>query len=171
MGTSEPLVGYTELPPGASGSARDAVSAIGGADILVIGEVVSSQPGRVVGPEDEPGVAFTETEFVIREILAQRGAAAALEVGDVILVETELIPGFEMQVDVGTEILSALWLKRDDESAGRYYRPIHNDAWLSLSPSGALTSLSLDPGEVAREFEELGVTGVRRLARSAGASN
>lgn len=166
---SEPRVEYTDLPPGTPGSADSAEAAVGGADVVIVGEILNSQPGRVVGPEGEPGVAFLETEVAVTEVLSQ-AKGSEVTVGDIVLVETELLPGDASEIEGGEKVVSALWLKRDQESAGRYYRPIHRDAWLLLGASGELTSLSSDETVVAQQFEALALDGVRELVLTQASS-
>lgn len=174
-GTVGPPIEFSDLPPGAEGSADDALSAVAKADIVVIGEIVKSGPGRVVGPVGEPGVAFIETALEIREVIRSGDGfdGRSFEPGSIILVETELTPGRESEGSAGDEIVAILWLKKDEESAGRFFRPITRGSWLWIDPlNGEIISLAVGEEGVGEELQTLGLRGIQEVgAQLVDASN
>ncbi|MFQ5524281.1 MAG: hypothetical protein ACE5F5_12030 [Acidimicrobiia bacterium] len=106
-------------PPGTPGHASTYEELLSEPDLIVVGTVESSTLGRSVG-EDIPQVQFEETALRVDKVLA--GSTIATN----ILIETDTI-GVDYDRDwrkAGTRVLAFLWLKRDAESGGQYYRPI-----------------------------------------------
>lgn len=160
-------VAWVNLPPGAEGTASDAATAVKGADLVIVGTVVDSHLGRTVGPAGEPGVSFIETAIEVTEVLAAARGFGTVDkggVGSVVLVETETIDGREQEAGPGSQVVALLWLKRDEESGGRFLRPITRGALLVLDKAGQVSQRATvldDP--VGAELEELGLSGIRKL--------
>lgn len=162
-----PMPEYAGKPADAPGVAYAAREAILDADVVVLGEIAASEPGRVVGPEGEPGVAYIQTTLVVTDVLGRHSDFVDVSVGDSVLVETELVGDYRSEGDKGTVVLAALWMKRDDASVGTYFRPVSRGAWLNLNESKAELTLPVDRDDpVATEMIQLGLSGVRSIADS-----
>lgn len=154
---------FSGLPPGTPGSAQDAREALRGADAVITGTIISSVIGRTVGPEGEPGVTFIEVSVQVDEVFASK-PEFPFSVGDVLLVEIEASANLVFEGESGTQVFSALWLKRDEASAGRYFRPISFGSWLTIDrQSGNLVSPLGEDDKVGGELSSLGLEGVAQL--------
>ena len=120
--TSPPTVAFSLPPPGTPGTADTLQSAISEADTIVIGTITSTKLGRTVGPEQELGVKFFETTLQVTEVLKEN-QSTTLPPGTSVLIETEAATEIAPP-QRGQTVVAFLWLTRDSESAGRYYRPI-----------------------------------------------
>lgn len=121
---SSERVHYAPLPPGTPGTAWTTEELFTGSDVVVIGAVVETRTGRQVGPPGEPGVQFQETIIKVDEIIAGKVVDGATLGPGLLVVETETKgrPFVTEWRRPGTQVVVFLWLKRDAESGGRYYR-------------------------------------------------
>jgi hypothetical protein len=105
-------------PPiaGTAGYAHSFAELLSEPDLIVEGVVDASGPGRTVG-DGPSALQFTQTTLRVASV--HSGTYA----GDSVIVETDLPFETEWR-EPGTRVLAFLWQKRDDESAGRYYRLI-----------------------------------------------
>lgn len=113
----EPALPWHRSPPlpGTTGYAYQFADLLTEPDAIVEGIVEASGPGRTVG-EAASALQFTETALRITAV--HTGAIA-----ERVLVETD-VPYEVAWQEPGSRVLAFLWLKRDPESAGRYYRLI-----------------------------------------------
>jgi hypothetical protein len=109
-----------------------------------------------------------QTEIRVTEVIAAEegfGSEKSGGVGGSVLVETEVLDGRSEEAAPGTQVVALLWLKRDDESAGRFMRPITRGSLLVVDDGGNFAPRAAkveDP--VGVELEALGLDGLRTLA-------
>lgn len=123
---------FTYLPEGAPGHARSLNELLLRPDVIAVGTVVRSGTGRSVG-EAIAGVPRSQThlEFV-ETVLAVESVLAGDIPGETVRIETEK-DGAQYRPDWrthGTRVLVFLWLKRDEASAGQFYRLISEEGAL-----------------------------------------
>jgi hypothetical protein len=163
---------YVEPLPGSPGSAHDFATLVANADAIVIADVTESSLGRSVGPAGEPPVTFVHTQLAVGEILGENRTDLAN--GSSIALETDYHPAdAESLAPVGTRVLVFLWLKRDGESAGQFYRPLTansvfsiDDARLSSLRTGGQADAPV-ADEVAEAVVELSLEDLRRTVQRA----
>lgn len=162
-----PAVEFTLPPSGTPGTADSMESAVRQADLVVVGVIVSSREGRSVGPTDEPGVDFFETALQVVEVVkdADSENSKSVDLGEIILVETESESDVT-RPEKGRTVVALLWLKRDAESGGKYYRPITPGAWFYVDGDRLTSILDREVVEFDRvtvEIEQLRMDDLRDL--------
>ncbi len=157
---------YDLPPPGTPGTARTLEELVTEADLVVVATVTDTRPGRIVGRDDtDPGVAFEETTLAVDEVWA--GSATP---GDTVLVESErdASPFSREWRKKGTRVLAFLWLKRDAESAGRFYRPLVPQGIFLVDADRLVPAAK---GDLADAAAALGIDGLQAATADARAQD
>jgi hypothetical protein len=145
-------------PPGVTGYAYTFSDLLTEADLIVAGTVSSTEPGRTVG-EEASELQFLETTLAITSVYA--GASATAKVS--IETEAEGLTFDREWRDPGTRVVAFLWLKRDADSGGRYFRLLSPEAVAIVEGD---TLLPATPTDVSAPLSQIRISDLAGLVRS-----